>query len=751
MNLLNMHLKRFGILLVSLAFFASAEAQYQFERDQDIAVFQETELLNPWVGGFTAPQFSRIDVDYDGDKDLFVFDRDGNRTLVFTNEDSSDGAINYRFAPEYASLFPELVDWVLLRDYDCDGKKDIFTSFQSSVKVYRNTGNEQDGLSFELTSGQVQCEFDFGGGPETFPLLVLSIDLPSITDYDGDGDLDIVTFTESATTLYFFEGQGADNGDCSDLSFKCTNRCYGMAAESAEDNSWLIGDEFVCPFNVVDPRSSDERGYRHTGGSIVSFDFDDNGILDLAIGDVTFKELAGLYMVDAVDGQDSTTLVDANFPGSLDDLPVELQRFPAGFYEDINNDGVSDLIVAPNTRIETNDDESIWLYLNEGTESNPEFVFQETNFLQNTCIEVGRGAYPTFFDHNGDGLQDLVLANKEYYELVDLLPSQLALFENTGSATAPEFTLIDDNWLDIPSLQVESIYPSFGDMDGDGDDDMILGEETGIIHFFRNVAEAGQPADMQLEIAAIADSNGETIDVGQFATPFIVDVDEDGLLDVLIGEKLGVISWYKNTGTVNSFGLTLQTGDDPESFGGVYADNFLGINGYSVPQLIKDGNGEFQLFMANELGTIQHFDGISGNLSGLFSEVDESVENIQEGSRAGSWVIDINNDGLLDVFYGIQNGGLIFYRGSDPDTVEELKQVQAKVYPVPGNDRVSFEFSQVVDGILEIYNLSGQIVEQVVMNQTRRTILNTSPLASGLYIYRVVGVKDLSGRLVIQH
>ena len=328
-----MKLLNSGAIFFFLFFFGlrpEVDAQMEFIRDLSLPIIQNGELLpNAFVGGLTAPQISKIDVDLDGDEDLFIYDRDGTRTLVFINEDSSEGAIDYRYAPEYAGLFPELRDWVLLRDFDCDGDKDIFTSFQSSVKVYRNISTEESGLAFELANSQIQCEFDFGNGPETFPLLVLSIDLPSITDYDGDGDLDIVTFTESATTIYFFEGQGADNGDCGDLSFKCTNRCYGMAAEAAEDNSWIIGEDFQCPFNVIDPRSA--RDYRHTGGTLTSIDLDDNGTLDLIVGDVTFNNMSALYMEDAVDGQDSTFVVDENFPEFEGNVPVDFKRFPASF------------------------------------------------------------------------------------------------------------------------------------------------------------------------------------------------------------------------------------------------------------------------------------------------------------------------------------------------------------------------------------------------------------------------------------
>ena len=739
MNLLRKNLEYILICTLTVLFVTTGNAQYDWERNQDLQVFEEGDILdNAWTGGFTAPQFSKIDVDMDGDEDLFVFDRDGWRKMVFLNTDPAPGNISYTYAPEYADLFPDLRDWALLRDFDCDGKPDIFTSFQSSVKVYRNTSTEENGLSFELASSQLQCEFDFGGGPEFFPLLVLSIDLPSITDYDGDGDLDIVTFTESATTMYFFEGQGADNGDCGDLSFKCTNRCYGMARESAEDNALFIGDEFECPFNVLDPRDHGTRDFRHTGGSLFSIDLDDNGILDLMIGDVTFKNLSALYMEDAVDGQDSTAFVDENFPSALGSVPVDLQRFPAGFYVDIDNDGVNDLLIAPNTRIESDGHESIWYYHNSGTNSAPDFELIQTDFLQSETIEVGIGAYPVFFDYNNDGLKDLVLANKEYFEEIDLLPSQLALYENTGTASEPAFTLIDNNWVDIPSFQIESIYPSFGDLDGDGDDDMILGEETGILHYFENVADPGQPADFELSDPAITDfTNVDVIDVGQFSTPQLYDLDQDGLLDLLVGEKLGVINYFRNVGDASNFAFELQQGIAQDSLGGVAADNFLGINGYSVPCFYRNANDDTELYMGNETGTIQRYNNIDGNLDGYFEEQDYVLDGIQEGDRSAVWVEDITNDGIPELFYGILNGGLIYFEGTDPDNVISLGGFNGalEVFPNPSNGLMHIRIPKERDGgDLQITDLSGRIIaseNSITRNLVR---LVTDEWAAGTYL-----------------
>lgn len=717
-------------------------AQFEFIRDSELEIIVDgISLQNAFVGGMTAPQFSRFDADFDGDKDLFVFDRDGNRKLIFLNNDPTPGVIDYTYAPELANSFPVLKDWALMRDFDCDGKEDIFTSFQSSIQVYRNTSNEVDGIQFELFSSQLQGEFNFGGGPTMLPLICLSIDIPSIKDYDGDGDVDIVTFTESATTIYFFENKSADNGDCSLLEFECTNRCYGMVAESSEDNLVYYGQEFAdgmyCSFNVADPRATgaETRAARdgvHAGGTIVSIDLDDNGILDLVIGDVSFNNLTALYMEDAVDGQDSTFIVDDTFPAlNANTIACDLQRFPAGYYEDIDNDGISDLIIAPNTRIQADDDEGVWLYLNDGTNTLPDFVFTQPNFLQDQMLDFGRGCYPVLFDQNGDGLKDLVVANKEYYMDVDVLPSQLALFLNTGTATVPQFTLEDLNWLDIPSYSLESIYPAFGDLDGDGDEDLVLGEETGIVHYFENTAGAGQPAVFVLETPAIQD-----IDVGQFATPQLFDVDNDGLLDLLLGEKLGVVNYLRNTGTATNYEFTQIQGAALDSLGGVVAENYLGINGYSVPNMVRDTDGTMYLFIANEKGNIQLYDNITGNLDGYFNEVSNFVGEIREGDRAACWIEDINGDDVHDLFYGIANGGLVFFVGDSEDNVWETNTASPDLglYPNPATQETRVVLKRPSTGTLQVFDMRGRITYSKALNGEMSLIIPVSNWQQGIYL-----------------
>ena len=116
--------------------------------------------------------------------DLIVFDKSGNKIIPFINN-----GLDYIFAPIYRENFPKnLHDWLLLADYNCDGKNDIFTYSSGGLAVYENTSINS--LTFNIVTPLIMTDI---GSFET-NLWVSPDDIPAIIDVDNDGDLDILTY-----------------------------------------------------------------------------------------------------------------------------------------------------------------------------------------------------------------------------------------------------------------------------------------------------------------------------------------------------------------------------------------------------------------------------------------------------------------------------------------------------------------------------------------------------------------------------
>ena len=726
----------FPALLAALSTFSHAqEVPPSWVHGTWPVVLDEVALSNPWVGGLTAPQWSAFDADLDGDDDLFAFDRDGSRVLMFERIPGEDLTLRW----DWTEGWPDMVDWCLLRDYNCDGKPDIFTSHQNGIRVFTNTTQPGEGPSFDPDPVTLFATFDLiGSDPSDLPVICLGMDLPAIMDHDDDGDLDIITFTETASTLYRFEGQSP----CG-LDLECTNRCYGMLAEAAENNALFIGDDFECSFNVENPGmvvSDVSRTGLHAGGALTSLQLEPGGPKDLIISDVTYPEALAVVLEVGPSSLDSATYVDPTFPSNLyGDQAVNLARFPAAFHLDVDQDGVRDLLFSPNTPLETNDDESVHFFRNTGTEDEPAWQFISDTYLQDGMIDLGRGAYPSFHDFDGDGLLDLAVANKERYEGVDQTPAAVAVFRNGGTATEPQFDLVDLDWIALADFQIESPYPAFGDLDGDGDLDVLVGDELGRIHEFTNVAPSGAWPEFTLTALSIPeDGSGEAIDVGQFATPQLHDMDGDGDLDMVVGEKNGTLTLFERT-SVGSWSKYVSP-IHGENWGNILVDNLLGINGYSVPALTPTSEG-LRVFVANETGTVQDFGLASDNWDAELLEVNDAVFGGREGFRCAAAIADVDNDGFLDALVGIQNGGLLSYSSSTDTAIVDAGFLPAwewQVMPNPGRDAFRWRSAQPWSGELTAWSVTGKKVGHVVVQRQREGAMETSAWAPGTYVIRPV-------------
>jgi len=749
------------------------ESQYEFFRANNIEVFSSENLLKfPWVGGLNSPQFSKIDLNNDDLEDLFVFDREDNRVLTFIN--TGGIGFNYIYAPKYEELFPNLNSWVLLRDYNNDGKKDIFTYDSGGIKVFKNISEPFQDVEFVEASNPIIFSVH-PPNPSPISIFSTSLDIPSIDDIDGDGDLDILT-------IYFFTSSGGTGvvyhrnysmelyGHADSLVFELKNDCWGHSSEDFSSTSRLrailkdtcsnvYNDAEFNPFTgnpdlfgnnqmVVEYES-----YRHTSGCLLTLDINGDGVRDLLMGDSDFNNILQLTNDDkGVNMNTSFISQDTLFPSNT--TPILIQSYPCAYYEDIDNDGVKDLIATPNETNFSNNSNSAMYYKNMGSTDNPIFSYVQSDLMQFDMLEFGSGARPVFVDYNGDGLMDIVVGNYGYFNTtISAYQTRLALLKNVGTPNWPSFELVTKNFANLSSVfgMGLNISPAFADLDGDGDVDMLLGDSNGFLHYFENTAAIGVPAVYSQNELHIKDYNNVIIDVGQNASPVLIDVDLDGDYDLVVGNSVGKLQLIINDGNATNPIWVLQT----DNWGEVDVSEWFTPIGNSYPSIFRDENGVLQLFVGSARGTIFHFDDIESNLfSGEFNLVDSMVGDIKLGTNSTQCLADLNNNGYPEMIVGTKRGGLAYFASTVSDASQlhdfPIAQNQTKVYPNPTTDNIVVEFSMKLDRKFYLYDVNGTLLKTDIFNQ-QINVLFMDDLPSGIYFLMIDSSKNIERHKIIRY
>ncbi len=720
-------------VILSLVFI-HANGQIKLVRYDSIPVeFDGDVLQNPWAGGLNSPQFSALDLDGDGREDLVIFERDFYGTVKpFLNNGSADGQA-YTYAPFYRHAFPPMSNWALWADYNCDGKADLFTDVPFGIAVYRNDFNPVTGLKFTRVSALLNSETP--DGQET--LYTASPDIPAITDVDLDGDLDILVFGILGSSVEYHKNLSMENyGNCDHLEFELKNRCWGYFSENDNTNGITLYD--TCPENVPDP----EKSNRHAGSTVLALDLNGDEAKDLLLGDLSYNNLVML-----MNGGTSDLAVmesyDSLFP---QDIPVDLTVFPAAFHVDVNNDMVRDLIVAPNNPVRSENKDNIWFYQNKGTDAVPDFEYQSDRFLQDGMIDVGEGARPVFFDYDGDSLMDLIIGNYGYFISDGIYDSKLALLKNTGDAFNPSYTWVTDDFSSISGVSLNGTYPAFGDLTGDGVPEMIIGDEQGRLFLFIDQSAEGEPASFILEAPYY-----KSIDVGDAAIPQIVDVDGDGKNDLLVGERSGTIDYFRNVGSATEPDFSSSPTND--FFGGI--DMMIPCcGGYASPFLTRDSLGQSILYVGSERGWLYLYDEIDGNLDGTFHLADSLNLFSLRATISGADITGDGRQELIYGEYAggvsvMKPGRPEFL------FVDETAQLQGelKIWPNPASTTIYLSLKGAPGEHIircEVYDLQGKRMEsKKISGKVTSLEWDVSRLQSGLYFFSIQTRQQKINRTVV--
>lgn len=720
------------IVLFFLVFSLGASAQLPVAPDT-ISVIENGNILKmPWGNGLNYSNFSNIDLNYDGVKDLVAFDKLNQfgvgRFRCFIK--TTTGAETYSVNPFLSYNFPETVNWGVCYDYDCDGKEDLFSSASGGISVYKNTGSAAGGLSFTLMKPILNSYYQGSG---TYNLYASPVGVPGISDIDNDGDLDILTFSPQGVFVEYHQNMSKEAyGNCNSLdTFKLATGCWGKITE----NNCSVNFNQACTFKPWPDYHEELDKSRHAGSCLTCIDYDNDNDKDLILGDISCNHVQfaknGGSSSNAI--IDDTTKLYPNYPNKNSTTQIKMTAFPCTYNVDVNGDGKNDLIATPNAFGSENVN-STWYYKNTSSTSTVNFQFVKNNFLQDEMIEVGQNSYPVLFDYNADGKKDLLIGTFGYFNPGNL-KAQLALYKNTGTPAQPSFSLVTKDYAALSTQSLSYCMPTAGDIDNDGDVDILVGTSNGKIHWLVNTAGAGN-------VSAFTFSNNpfNITTLSGVAAPQLFDINKDGMLDLLIGGKNGRIAYYKNTGTSSVAAFTKKS----NNFGGINVTtntSLYGIDAYASPFFYDDALAT-KLLCGSVSGQLFYYSiPALTNDSCVANLISGSANAINEGAQATPLYEDINGDNKRDLIVGNAGGGLHFFSSKSPFVGIEEKNSAVSlitVYPVPSSANIHFNISKIEAANVQvvIFDILGKEAMRHSF-QLNSGEMNIESLNEGVYVAKI--------------
>jgi len=275
-------------------------------------------------------------------------------------------------------------------------------------------------------------------------------------------------------------------------------------------------------------------------------------------------------------------------------------------------------------------------------------------------------AFTATADLDNDGDADLLVG--ESY-------GNLQYFENTGNSTSPSFAAPVQNPFSLTASGLGNwAEPSFVDLDGDGDLDLLISElqynattysNNSSLRYFENIGTSSVP-------------NFTTPLINPFGLPTLnnaavlcefADLDNDGDFDIMMSEYnlttyAVQLKYYANTGSAttpafgtaqtNPFGLSLTSTTD------IGFIDFVDLDGDGDLDLFfgeSNTNGNFEYFMNTGTATTPSFAAPAINPFGL-----TSMQTVNPNFYINSLsLVDLDGDSDLDIISGTNYGVLTYF------------------------------------------------------------------------------------------
>jgi hypothetical protein len=598
--------------------------------------------VNPFgirdVGNFSSPAFA--DIDGDGDLDLFIGNLSGD-TRFFRNT-AALGATTPAFAGAVENPFgirrfgdyssPEFAD------IDGDGDLDLFVGigFSGNTLFFRNTAAAGSTTpAFALSRPPAFSPGDFNPFGIT---TVFGVASPEFADIDGDGDLDLFIGNFNGDT-FFFRNTAATP--------------VAPVASTTADGTYGIGDVINLTVSFSEPVVVDTSGGTPTlqletgaidrkaifvsgsGTNTLTFQYtvqEGDTSADLDQLSSTALELNGGTIADAAGNNAILTLAAPGAAGSLSSnaaLVIDGNQPTVTGVDSTTADGSygigsvinltvtfdEDVVVTgtPTLQLETGsiDRKAIFISGSGSTTLTFQYTVQDGDTsadldqLSSTALELNGGTIADAAGNNAilnlpnPGAAGSLSSN------ADLVIDGVAPFVSTDTRT---YVLEASNPFGITDVG-RFAKPAFADIDDDGDLDLFIGNRAGNTLFFRNTAASGSTAPAYTP--AVTNPFGIT-DVGRAASPTLTDIDGDDDLDLFIGNRAGNTLFFRNNAppgsTTPAYSQERGANGEPNPFG------ITDVGRFAKPAFADiDDDGDLDLFIGNFNGDLDLF---IGNLRG---------------------------------------------------------------------------------------------------------------------------------------
>jgi hypothetical protein len=291
-------------------------------------------------------------------------------------------------------------------------------------------------------------------------------------------------------------------------------------------------------------------------------------------------------------------------------------------FADLDNDGDKDMLSG-------RDGGDFVYYENTGTASAPAFGAQQVNPFT-IAGTIGYYSTTAFVDLDNDGDWDFISgegAGDWYY------------FQNVGTASVPTFTAPVMNPYGLSNIGSPYAIGSFADLDGDGDKDLLSGEELGNFIYYQNTGTATAPA-----FAAPQTNPFLITPIGvNYSTVAFADLDGDGDIDFMSGATNGNFNYYENTGTTtapaftgpfsNFFSLVAGTGGNTPWF--VDLDNDS-----DKDMMVGDAAGNFRYYQNTTPMSVK--ENFFADAMGLYPNPTNGNATLKL-RNAGTYEVEVNN------------------------------------------------------------------------------------------------------------